>query len=80
MRRSARHMDSRGFFSAEEYASAYRQAQRESCQPARGRRGSAVNLARQRQGTKLSTRALQILWLRRALGSTYGTGGAQKES
>jgi hypothetical protein len=59
-------------FSAEEYQSAYRQAASELGMPPRGRRRSQENRIRAKLGSRVAQRARAILWLRRALGSTYG--------
>ncbi len=77
---SSRHFGGHELYSAEEWASAYTAAERELGLPPRGRRGSQANRVRMKRGTKLAQRAREILWLRRALGCTYGTGGANGES
>jgi hypothetical protein len=61
-----------GYFTGEEYTIAYREAERELHVPQRAKRRGQFTRGRQAMGTRIHMRALQILWLRRALGSTYG--------
>ena len=59
-------------YTPEEWADAMAQAEKELGIPPPSDRGSLAARIRQRCGFKLATRARQILWLKRALGSEYG--------